>query len=183
LARTPNNLGPIVFSATGRRKRAIARVRLTPGDGRVFVNEHPFEEYFHRQTQLLVVRQPMEATDTAGKFTVHARVQGGGISGQAGALRHGISRALVRFDEALRSPLRRRAKNTAASALAAASNGPSAKLPRRASSLVIAARIARFIIKRSGFHEPGLFLCQEGPEDDQNRYHRGDPVHRSSSHR
>jgi small subunit ribosomal protein S9 len=96
LARTPNNLGPIVFSATGRRKRAIARVRLTPGDGRVFVNEHPFEEYFHRQTQLLVVRQPMEATDTAGKFTV-----------QAGALRHGISRALVRFDEALRSPLRR----------------------------------------------------------------------------
>lgn len=107
MARTPNNLGPIVFSATGRRKRAIARVRLVPGDGRVFVNEHPFEEYFHRQTQLLVVRQPMEATETIGKFTVHARVHGGGIAGQAGALRHGISRALVHFDEALRSPLRR----------------------------------------------------------------------------
>lgn len=96
-----------MFSATGRRKRAVARVRLVPGDGRVFVNNRPFEEYFHRQTQLLLVRQPMESSDTLSKFNVHARVHGGGISGQAGALRHGIARALTRFDENLRSTLRR----------------------------------------------------------------------------
>ena len=107
MAKATLNIGPIVFSATGRRKRAVARVRLVPGDGRVFVNNRPFEDYFHRQTQLLIVRQPMEASDTLSKFNVHARVHGGGISGQAGALRHGIARALTRFDENLRPTLRR----------------------------------------------------------------------------
>lgn len=96
-----------MFSATGRRKRAVARVRLVPGDGRVFVNERSFEDYFHRQTQLLIVRQPLESSDTTSKFNVHARVHGGGVSGQAGAVRHGIARALVRFDENLRSTMRK----------------------------------------------------------------------------
>lgn len=100
-------IGPIVYSATGRRKRAIARVRLVPGDGRIFVNQKPYEEHFQRQTQLILVRMPLEATDTLSKFNVHARVHGGGISGQAGALRHGIARALLRFDEELRPNLRR----------------------------------------------------------------------------
>lgn len=107
MSKVQLTIGPIVYAATGRRKRAVARVRLVPGDGRIFVNERAFEEYFHRPTQLLIVRQPLEATDTLQKFNVHARVHGGGISGQAGALRHGISRALVRFDDQMRSPLRR----------------------------------------------------------------------------
>lgn len=100
-------IGPIVYAATGRRKRAVARVRLVPGDGRIFVNEKPFEEHFHRDTQLKLVLQPLEATDTLSKFNVHARLNGGGISGQAGALRHGIARALLRFDDAFRTPLRK----------------------------------------------------------------------------
>lgn len=107
MAKVAVNIGNITFNATGRRKRAVARVRLVPGDGRVFVNQKPYEDYFHRGTQLMAVRQPMEDTDTFNKFNVLARVHGGGISGQAGALRHGIARALVKFDEQLRSPLRR----------------------------------------------------------------------------
>ena len=107
MAKLAINIGNIAFNATGRRKRAVARVRLVPGEGRVFVNQRPYEEYFHRDTQLLAVRQPMEDTDTYNKFNVVARVHGGGISGQAGALRHGIARALLKFDEQLRSALRR----------------------------------------------------------------------------
>lgn len=97
----------VVFSATGRRKRAVARVRLLPGDGGIEVNKKTYENYFHRATQLMQVRMPLENTDTIGKFKVVARVHGGGISGQAGALRHGIARALVKFDEAFRSALRK----------------------------------------------------------------------------
>ncbi|MBI3929413.1 MAG: 30S ribosomal protein S9 [Armatimonadetes bacterium] len=100
-------MGPIVYGATGRRKRAVARVRLVPGDGRIFVNEKTYEDHFPRDTQLMMVRAPLEVTDTLGKFNVHARVHGGGISGQAGALRHGIARALLRFDDDLRSALRK----------------------------------------------------------------------------
>ena len=107
MAKVQINLGAITFSATGRRKRAVARVRLVPGDGKVFVNNRPYDEYFTRQTQLLLVRQPLDGTNTLGKFNVFARIHGGGVNGQAGALRHGIARALVRFDENLRSSLRR----------------------------------------------------------------------------
>jgi small subunit ribosomal protein S9 len=107
VAKVQINLGAITFSATGRRKRAVARVRLVPGDGKVFVNNRPYDEYFNRQTQLLLVRQPLDGTNTLGKFNVFARIHGGGVNGQAGALRHGIARALVRFDENLRSTLRR----------------------------------------------------------------------------
>lgn len=107
MAKLASNNTSSVFSATGRRKRAIARVRLVPGDGRFLVNQRPYEDYFHRGTQLMAVRQPLEDTATLSKFNVVARVHGGGISGQAGALRHGIARALVKFDEQLRSALRR----------------------------------------------------------------------------
>ena len=107
MAKVATQSGNSAYSATGRRKRAVARVRLLPGDGRFVVNKKPYEDYFHRQTQLMAVRQPLEDTDTLSKFNVVARVHGGGISGQAGALRHGIARALVKFDEQLRSALRR----------------------------------------------------------------------------
>lgn len=107
MAKVQINLGAITFSATGRRKRAVARVRLVPGDGKVMVNNRPYDEYFHRDTQLLIVRQPLDNTNTLGKFNVFARIYGGGVSGQAGALRHGIARALLRFDENLRGSLRK----------------------------------------------------------------------------
>lgn len=84
--------------ATGRRKDATARVWLSPGKGDITVNGKPVNEYFTRTTLELIVKQPFEVTDTAGKFDVLATVIGGGVSGQAGALRHGISRALSSFD-------------------------------------------------------------------------------------
>lgn len=107
MARIKISIGPIVYAATGRRKRAVARVRLVPGDGRVFINRRPFEDYFPREAHRLSICQPLEVTRTAGKFNVYARVHGGGISGQAGAVRHGISRALLVFDEELRPTLRK----------------------------------------------------------------------------
>ncbi len=107
MAKATPNAGKVVFNATGRRKRAVARVRLLPGEGGIEVNKKSYETYFHRATQLMQVRMPMENTDTLGKFKVVARVHGGGISGQAGALRHGIARALVKFDEQLRGSLRK----------------------------------------------------------------------------
>lgn len=99
-------IGPIVYAATGRRKRAVARVRLVPGGGRIFVNRRDYEEYFPRATQQMLVRAPLESTDTLGKFNVHVRCVGGGVSGQAGAVRHGIARALQVFDEGLHKGLR-----------------------------------------------------------------------------
>lgn len=100
-------IGPIIYAATGRRKRAVARVRLVPGDGRIFVNRKAYEDYFPRETLRMQIRQPLEATRTMAKFNVHARCHGGGVAGQAGALRHGISRALLVFDEQLRQSLRK----------------------------------------------------------------------------
>lgn len=99
-------IGSIVYQATGRRKRAVARVRLVPGDGRIFVNKRPYEEYFPRATQQMLVRAPLENTKTFGKFNVHVTCDGGGVSGQAGAVRHGIARALQTFDEGLHTSLR-----------------------------------------------------------------------------
>jgi small subunit ribosomal protein S9 len=91
---------------TGRRKNAVARVFIKPGKGDIIVNDKPIDVYFSRETGRMVVRQPLELTDTVGKFDIMVNVQGGGESGQAGAVRHGISRALIDFDEALRPVLR-----------------------------------------------------------------------------
>ena len=95
------------FYGTGRRKNSSARVYLTAGSGQISVNNLPLDEYFGRQTSRMVVRQPLQLTETEDKFDVKVFVSGGGNTGQAGAIRHGITRALMEYDEALRSPLRR----------------------------------------------------------------------------
>jgi len=96
------------YYGTGRRKNAIAKVWLvSPGSGQITVNATPIADYVGRKTLEVLVREPLEATDTLGRFNVKAQAVGGGVSGQAGALRHGIARALVAFDENLRSVLRR----------------------------------------------------------------------------
>jgi len=94
------------FTATGKRKTSIARVRLMPGEGKVVVNERTMEEYFGRPTLLMAVNRPFEVTGTAGKFDVSANLVGGGIAGQAEALRHGIARALIAMNADLRKPLK-----------------------------------------------------------------------------
>ena len=91
---------------TGRRKNAVARVFIKPGKGDIIVNDKPVDIYFSRETGRMVVRQPLELTETVGKFDIMVNVQGGGESGQAGAVRHGITRALIDFDETLRPVLR-----------------------------------------------------------------------------
>jgi small subunit ribosomal protein S9 len=95
-----------VIQATGRRKRAIARVQLTLGQGVITINKKPVEEYFPRPQLLSIVRQPFEATQSASRFDVSVKTEGGGVTGQAGAVRHGIARALVEMDESLKSILR-----------------------------------------------------------------------------
>jgi len=94
--------------ATGRRKRAIARVRLLSGNGEIEVNKKPLEEYFDRPTLKMIVMQPIQASNIGNKFNIIAKVEGGGKSGQAGALRHGISRALALTSEELRILLRKK---------------------------------------------------------------------------
>ncbi|HXI09964.1 MAG TPA: 30S ribosomal protein S9 [Thermodesulfobacteriota bacterium] len=96
-----------VFSAVGRRKTSVARVRLVPGAGDITVNRKAMAEYFSRETLRGIVRQPFELTNTVGKFNVEANVDGGGESGQAGAVRHGIARSLITFDSALRGVLKK----------------------------------------------------------------------------
>jgi small subunit ribosomal protein S9 len=95
------------FAGTGRRKRAVARVRIELGQGVITVNRKPVDEYFSRSSLLAIVRQPLEVTQTGSRFDVTVKTQGGGIAGQAGAVRHGIARALLDMDEALREPLRK----------------------------------------------------------------------------
>ena len=91
---------------TGRRKTSTARVYLQPGTGRITVNERPLDEFFGRETGRMIVRQPLELVQLTGKFDIEVQVSGGGITGQAGAIRHGIARALVEYDSTLRAPLR-----------------------------------------------------------------------------
>ena len=93
--------------ATGRRKHAVARVWLQPGNGKVEINERSLEQYFGRETSRMVFRQALELTETTGRFDVFCNVSGGGLSGQADAIRHGISRALIKIDPALRPPLKK----------------------------------------------------------------------------
>ena len=95
-------------SATGKRKTAIARVTLKPGTGNVLVNGKTMDDYFPRETLRMVIREPFEAANAASRYDVVAQVRGGGVAGQADAVRHGIARALERFDETLRQPLKRK---------------------------------------------------------------------------
>lgn len=96
-----------VYYGTGRRKESVARVRIKPGSGRYIINGREFETYFKRATLRMIINQPFEVVDLHNKFDVYANIRGGGNSGQAGALRHGISRALVDYDINLRPPLKR----------------------------------------------------------------------------
>ncbi|MDB5987445.1 MAG: ribosomal protein [Nevskia sp.] len=91
---------------TGRRKSAAARVFLRPGKGEISINGKTVEQYFGRETSRMLVRQPLEIADSLTRFSIKITVAGGGPSGQAGAIRHGITRALIKYDEALRPPLR-----------------------------------------------------------------------------
>jgi small subunit ribosomal protein S9 len=91
---------------TGRRKTATARVYLKPGSGRITVNERSLDEFFGRETGRMIVRQPLEAVQLLDKFDIAVTVDGGGITGQAGAIRMGLTRALIEYDESLRKPLR-----------------------------------------------------------------------------
>jgi len=91
---------------TGRRKSATARVHMQPGKGQITINDRPIDEFFGRQTGRMIVRQPLELVQMASTFDITIKVAGGGITGQAGAIRHGIARALITYDESLRKPLR-----------------------------------------------------------------------------
>jgi small subunit ribosomal protein S9 len=93
--------------STGRRKNASARVYLKPGSGEINVNNKPLDQYFGRETARMIVRQPLQVIEGLNKFDINVFVAGGGNSGQAGAIRHGISRALIEFDETMRKPLRK----------------------------------------------------------------------------
>jgi len=95
------------FYGTGRRKTSVARVRLYPGSGNITINDRTIDDYFGLDTLKLLVRQPLVLTETSAKFDIVCNVDGGGISGQAGSIRHGISRALLKFDETLRPPLKK----------------------------------------------------------------------------
>jgi len=94
------------YFATGKRKNAIARVILTPGEGNITVNDRPVSEYFGRERLTTEIRMPLKTTGTDSRFDVRANITGGGVSGQAGALKHGIARALLKADESLRKELR-----------------------------------------------------------------------------
>ncbi len=95
------------FYGTGRRKKSVARVRVYPGTGKVTINDRDIDDYFGLETLKLIVRQPLTLTGTTEKFDIVVRVAGGGVTGQAGAIRHGLSRALLQYDEALRAELKK----------------------------------------------------------------------------
>ena len=95
------------FYGTGRRKHSVARVRLYPGSGNVTINGRTIDEYFGLETLKLIVRQPLELTETAAQFDIVCTVAGGGVTGQAGAIRHGVARALLQFNEELRGTLKK----------------------------------------------------------------------------
>ena len=95
------------YYGTGRRKHSVARVRIYPGSGNVTINGRGIDEYFGLETLKLIVRQPLALTETAEKFDIVCRVNGGGVTGQAGAIRHGIARALLQYDESLRPALKK----------------------------------------------------------------------------
>jgi len=96
----------VEYIATGRRKSSVARVRMKPGVGQVIINGRPMDEYFQRETLVMIAKQPLRAVDAMDKYDIRVRVNGGGLSSQAGALRHGISRALLKADPESKATLR-----------------------------------------------------------------------------
>ena len=100
-------MAQVSYQAVGRRKHAVARVRLVPGDGKITITKRDIDQYFGLETLKMTVRQPLALTDTASRFDVIVNVLGGGLAGQAGAIRHGIARALCVADADLRSPLKK----------------------------------------------------------------------------
>ncbi len=100
-------MSEVCFNAVGRRKKAIARVRLMPGEGNITINKRDLENYFGLETLKTVVRQPLTLTDTLSRFDVIVNVHGGGFTGQAGAIRHGIARALVKADADLKDAIKK----------------------------------------------------------------------------
>lgn len=100
-------MAQVQYNGTGRRKESIARVRLVPGEGRIIVNKRSLDDYFGLETLKAIVKQPLVLTDTTDRYDVLVNVQGGGFTGQAGAIRHGISRALLKADGELRPSLKK----------------------------------------------------------------------------
>lgn len=100
-------MAQVQYYGTGRRKKSTARVRLVPGTGRVIINNRDAEEYFPYDTQRLILKQPLVATETEGTYDVLVNVRGGGFTGQAGAIRHGVARALLEADPDYRQTLKR----------------------------------------------------------------------------
>jgi small subunit ribosomal protein S9 len=99
-------MAELIYYSTGRRKSSTARVYLKKGSGNITINRRTLDQYFGRETGRMVVRQPLESINMPDQFDISVSVKGGGISGQAGAIRHGITRALIEYDETLRKPLR-----------------------------------------------------------------------------
>lgn len=100
-------MAKVQYYGTGRRKKSIARVRLVPGDGKVTINDRSIDDYFGLETLKVIVKQPLTLTDMTSKFDVLCKVAGGGFTGQAGAIRHGIARALLKADEDFHSVLKK----------------------------------------------------------------------------
>jgi small subunit ribosomal protein S9 len=100
-------MAEIQYNATGRRKTSIARVNISPGNGQILINKKPVNVYFPRETLRMVIRQPIELAGITGKYNITATVSGGGLSGQASAIRHGIARAIVNMDSDLRLRLKK----------------------------------------------------------------------------
>jgi small subunit ribosomal protein S9 len=100
-------MAQVQYYGTGRRKQSVARVRLVPGEGRITINKRDINDYFGLETLKLIVNQPLRVTDTMGKYDIIVIANGGGISGQAGAIRHGIARALLKVDPEYRSSLKK----------------------------------------------------------------------------
>jgi small subunit ribosomal protein S9 len=100
-------MADIKYYATGRRKSSVARVSISQGNGQIVVNKKPVDNYFPRETLRMMIRQPIELVGMTGKYDINVKVSGGGLSGQAGAVRHGISRAIVNMDNDLRSRLKK----------------------------------------------------------------------------
>jgi len=100
-------LAQVQYYGTGRRKSSVARVRLVPGDGKIVINKRDIDEYMNFETLKKIIKQPLVATDTEGKYDVLVNVEGGGFTGQAGAIRHGIARALLQADPEYRATLKR----------------------------------------------------------------------------
>jgi small subunit ribosomal protein S9 len=100
-------LAQVTYYGTGRRKHSVARVRLVPGDGSILINKRDIDEYFGLETLKLIVKQPLKATETEGQYNVLVNVDGGGYTGQAGAIRHGVARALLKADPEFRAVLKR----------------------------------------------------------------------------